>query len=71
MKSRERSDPGSRLYIRYVMKNYLKIPIRNLIRNPVSGFVIIAGFAFSLAVALLLASYVFNEAVYDKSFPEP
>ena len=52
------------------MINYFKITIRNLIRNPVSGFVIIAGFAFSLAVALLLASYVFNEAVYDKSFPE-
>ncbi len=70
MKSRERSDPGSRLYIRYIMKNYLKITIRNLIRNPVSGFVIIAGFAFSLAVALLLASYIFNESDYDKSFPE-
>lgn len=51
------------------MKNYLKIIIRNLIRNPVFGFVIIVGFAFSLAVALLLASYIFNEISYDKSFP--
>src|SRR4030066_835689 len=53
-----------------IMKKGIKIIIRNLIRNPVYGFVIIAGFAFSLAVALLLASYVFNEAVHDKSFPE-
>jgi putative ABC transport system permease protein len=52
------------------MKNNLKIIIRNLIRNPVSGFVTIAGFAFSLAIALLLASYVFNETSYDKYFPE-
>ena len=52
------------------MKYYIKITFRNLIRNPVSGFVIIVGFAFSLAVALILASYVFNEAGYDKSFPE-
>ena len=52
------------------MGNDMKIIIRNLIRNPVFGFVIIAGFAFSLSVALLLASYIFNEISYDKSFPE-
>jgi putative ABC transport system permease protein len=52
------------------MKSYLKIIFRNLIRTPVFGVVIIAGFAFSLAVALLLASYVFNEISYDKSFPQ-
>jgi putative ABC transport system permease protein len=51
------------------MKYNLKIIIRNLIRNPVFGFVTIAGFALSLAVALLLASYIFNEISYDKSFP--
>jgi putative ABC transport system permease protein len=48
----------------------LKIVVRNLFRNPVFGFVVIAGFAFSLAISLLLASYVFNEKSYDKSFPE-
>ncbi len=52
------------------MRYYLKTTIRNLVRSPVSGFVIIGGFAFSLAVAFLLASYVFNEYAYDKSFPE-
>ena len=47
----------------------LKIIIRNLIRNPVFGVVIISGFTVSLAIALLLASYLFNETHYDKSFP--
>jgi len=51
------------------MRYYLKITLRNIMRNPVSGFVIILGFAFSLSVALLLASYIFNESGYDKSFP--
>ncbi len=51
------------------MNKHFKIIFRNLVRNPVSGFVTIAGFAFSLAVALLLASYIFNESGYDKSFP--
>jgi putative ABC transport system permease protein len=52
------------------MKYHFKITIRNLKKNPVFGFVIITGFTFSLAVSLLLASYVFYESDYDKSFPE-
>ena len=49
----------------YVLKN----TIRHLIRNPVSGVIIIGGFALSLSVALLFASYLFNESGYDKFFP--
>ncbi len=52
------------------MKNDLKIITRNLIKNPVFGIVIISGFAFSLAISILLASYVFNESSYDKGFPD-
>nr|WP_320023751.1 FtsX-like permease family protein [uncultured Draconibacterium sp.] len=51
------------------MKNYLKIIIRNLYKNPTFGFVTIVGFAFSFAIALLLASYIFNEFSYDKDLP--
>ena len=51
------------------MKNHLKIIIRNLYINPTFGFVTIVGFAFSFAIALLLASYIFNEFSYDKSYP--
>lgn len=53
-----------------VMRYHLKITIRNLKKNPVFGFVIIAGFTFSLSITLLLASYILNESDYDKSFPE-
>ena len=52
------------------MKSLLKTIVRILIRNPVTGFVIIAGFSLSMALGLLLASYVFNENEYDRSFPE-
>jgi len=51
------------------LKNYFKIVLRNLVKNPTFGFVTIVGFAFSFAIALLLASYVFNEFSYDKSYP--
>ena len=46
-----------------------KIIIRNLYKNPTFGFVTIIGFAFSFAIALLLASYIFNEFSYDKDLP--
>ncbi|WP_319231707.1 FtsX-like permease family protein [Draconibacterium orientale] len=51
------------------MKNHLKIIIRNLYKNPTFGFVTIVGFAFSFAIALLLASYIFYEFSYDKNLP--
>ena len=51
------------------MINHLKIVIRNLIKNPTFGFVTIVGFAFSSAITLLLASYIFNEFSYDKDLP--
>ncbi|MBN1819888.1 MAG: ABC transporter permease [Prolixibacteraceae bacterium] len=51
------------------MIKYIKSIFRNLVKNPTFGFVTIAGFAFSLAIALLLASYIFNEFSYDKDFP--
>ena len=52
------------------MKNYFRIILRNLVKNPTFGFVTIVGFAFSFAIALLLASYIFNEFSYDKSYPK-
>jgi putative ABC transport system permease protein len=52
------------------MKSLFKIITRILIRNPVAGFVIIAGFSLSMALGLLLASYILNENEYDRSYPE-
>ena len=54
---------------RITMINQIKNTIRNLYKNPTFGFVTIAGFAFSSAIALLLASYIFNEFSYDKDLP--
>lgn len=51
------------------MINYLKIIIRNLVNNPTFGFVTIAGFAFSIAIVLLLSSFLFNEFSVDKNLP--
>ncbi len=51
------------------MSYNIKIILRILLRNPVFTFIIIPGFALSLSVALLLASYIFGEREYDKSFP--
>ncbi len=52
------------------MKSLFKIITRILIRNPVAGFVIIAGFSLSMALGLLMASYILNEYEYDRSYPE-
>lgn len=52
------------------MNNNFKIIIRNLLNNPTFGLITIGGFAFSLAIALLLSSYLFNEMTYDKSMPD-
>ncbi len=51
------------------MKQQIKIVIRNLVKNPTFGFVTIVGFAFSFAIALLLASFIFYEFSYDKNLP--
>lgn len=51
------------------MKNYIKVIFRNLWKNPIFGIVTIVGFAFSFAIALLLASYIFNEFSTDKNLP--
>ncbi len=50
------------------MKNYITIVIRNLRRNPVFGVIVIGGFSLSLAISLLLASFLFNEYSVDKGF---
>lgn len=51
------------------MSYNIKIILRILLRNPVFTFIIIPGFALSLSVALLLASFIFSEREYDKSIP--
>jgi putative ABC transport system permease protein len=49
-----------------MLKNYLKIAIRNLRKNPGYSFINIAGLATGLAVCLIIGLYVQSELTYDR-----
>lgn len=50
--------------------NTLKIYFRFLLRNRIFSFISIGGFSLSLAVVLLLVSFIRSENQYDKSVPD-
>ena len=49
-----------------MIKNYLKIAWRNILRNKVFSFVNIAGLAIGLSCFTLIALYVVDELSYDR-----
>jgi putative ABC transport system permease protein len=49
-----------------MIKNYLKIAIRSLLRNKVFSFINIAGLSIGLACCMLISLYVFDELSYDR-----
>jgi putative ABC transport system permease protein len=49
-----------------MIKNYLKIAWRNLIKNKVSSFINIGGLAVGMAVAMLISLWIWDELSYDK-----
>jgi putative ABC transport system permease protein len=49
-----------------MLKNYLKIAWRNLLRNKIFSFINIAGLAIGLSCFLLIALYVLDELNYDR-----
>jgi putative ABC transport system permease protein len=49
-----------------VLKNYLKIAFRNLIRHKVYSFINITGLAIGMACSLLIMLYVTDELSYDR-----
>ncbi|MFD2519350.1 ABC transporter permease [Emticicia soli] len=49
-----------------MIRNYLKIAIRNLFRNKVFSFINITGLALGLAVSTLILLFVSHEMSYDK-----
>ena len=53
-----------------MIKNYLKITWRNLIKNKVYSALNIVGLAAGMAIALLIALWVVNEYSYDRFLPE-
>src|SRR5450432_1179947 len=52
-----------------MIKNYLKIAWRNIVNNKVYSAINILGLAAGMAVALIIALWVFNEYSYDKFLP--
>ncbi len=49
-----------------MLQNYLKIALRNLLRNKTYSFINIAGLALGVACCLLLTLYIQDELSYDK-----
>src|SRR5688572_17318953 len=49
-----------------MLRNFIKIALRNLGKNRVSSFINIGGLAMGMAVALLIGMWIYNELSYDK-----
>ncbi|UOE50478.1 ABC transporter permease [Mucilaginibacter sp. SMC90] len=52
-----------------MIKNYLKVALRQLRKQKMYTAVKIGGFAFSIAACLLIALYIRDELSFDKSYP--
>ena len=53
-----------------MLKNYLKIAIRQLRKQKMYAAIKIGGFALGIAACLLIALYIRDETSYDKSYPD-
>jgi putative ABC transport system permease protein len=51
-----------------MIKNYLKIAWRNLVKNRASSFINIGGLSVGMAVALLVGMWIWDELSFDKNF---
>ena len=49
-----------------MLKNYFKIAWRNLIKNKISSFINIGGLAVGMAVAMLIALWIYDELSFNK-----
>ena len=49
-----------------MLKNYIKIALRNIIRNRIFSFINIVGLAIGLAVSFCIIIYITHELSYDK-----
>ncbi|HSU27802.1 MAG TPA: ABC transporter permease [Chitinophagaceae bacterium] len=52
-----------------MIRNYLKVAWRNLIKNKIFSVINITGLAIGLSCFLLITLYVLDELSYDKSYP--
>ena len=53
-----------------MIRNYLKIAWRNLIKNKASSFINVGGLAVGMAVAMLISLWIWDELSYNKYFPQ-
>ncbi len=53
-----------------MIRNYIKIAWRNLVRNKVSSIINISGLAIGLACVMLIGMYVKDELSYDRFFKD-
>ena len=51
-----------------MIKNYLKIAFRNLVKNKFSTFINISGLAIGMAVAILIGLWIYDELSFNKNF---
>jgi hypothetical protein len=49
-----------------MIRNYLKIAWRNLIKNKAHTFINVAGLSVGMAVAMLIGLWIWDELSYDK-----
>ncbi len=49
-----------------MLRNYLKIALRNLLRNKVYSFINICGLAVGMAVVMLIGLWIYDEYSYDR-----
>ncbi|MGZ3874879.1 MAG: ABC transporter permease, partial [Mucilaginibacter sp.] len=53
-----------------MIKNYLKIAVRQLLKQKMYSAIKIGGFALSIAACILIGLYIKNELSYDQSYPD-
>jgi len=51
-----------------MIKNYLKVAWRNLVKNKTHTFINVAGLSVGMAVAMLIGLWIWDELSYDKYF---
>ena len=49
-----------------MIKNYLKIAFRNILKEKRNSFIAVSGIAISIACSLLILMWVFDELDYDR-----
>jgi putative ABC transport system permease protein len=52
-----------------MLKNYLRIALRNLARNRFSSAINIGGLAIGMSVAILIGLWIYDEVSFNMSFP--